>query len=98
MKELLAGSDDGEPVEGDSSEVQGVVDEEEGLEEGEVVEGQEQEGGEASKPPPNLERKPLEPYEVPTSGAFWMHDNRLADDGEADTCVLAHAYASERQS
>lgn len=22
------------------------------------------------------ERKPLEPYEVPTSGAFFMHDDR----------------------
>eukprot|EP00884_Botryococcus_braunii_P001718 jgi/Botrbrau1/11547/Bobra.60_1s0002.1 len=28
-------------------------------------------------------RKPLEPYEVPTSGRFWMHDDRQGSDEEA---------------
>ncbi len=27
-------------------------------------------------------RKVLEPYEVPMSGAFWMHDDRGRDDEE----------------
>lgn len=27
-------------------------------------------------------RKPLQPYEVPTSGEFWMHDDRMGDDKE----------------
>jgi CASC3/Barentsz eIF4AIII binding len=27
-------------------------------------------------------RKPLEPYDVPTSGLFWMHDDRLGSDEE----------------
>lgn len=29
-------------------------------------------------------RKVLEPYEVPMSGAFWMHDDRGGDDEEVD--------------
>lgn len=28
-------------------------------------------------------RKPSEPYDVPTSGKFWMHDDREGSDEEA---------------
>lgn len=32
-------------------------------------------------PPPVLQRKRLEPFEVPKSGDFWLHDDRF-DPGE----------------
>jgi len=36
------------------------------------------------RPPP-----PKEPYEVPTSGAFWMHDDRQGgeDGGDEEPCA-----------
>lgn len=39
----------------------------------------------ASRPPGRVQgRKPLEPYEVPTAGAFFMHDDRFGgEDGKA---------------
>ena len=45
----------------------------------------EDEAGEAEEQPPARPppRKPLEPYEVPSSGAFWMHDDRQDGDNEA---------------
>lgn len=30
-----------------------------------------------------LQRKRLEPFEVPTSGAFWLHDDRFEAEGDA---------------
>ena len=48
---------------------------------------------EPSRPPP---RKPLEPYEVPSSGAFWMHDDRQGDDDAAARCVRARALPAMR--
>lgn len=30
-----------------------------------------------------LQRKRLEPFEVPTSGAFWLHDDRFEGEGDA---------------
>ncbi len=39
-----------------------------------------------ARPPP---RKPLEPYEVPSSGAFWMHDDRQDGDVEAGCGVIS---------
>lgn len=35
-------------------------------------------------------RKPSEPYDVPTSGAFYMHDDRLGSDEEAPRCDPAN--------
>ena len=39
------------------------------------------------------QRKEREPFDVPTSGAFWMHDDRMADDefaasGYVHACCL----------
>ncbi len=31
-----------------------------------------------------LQRKRLEPFEVPTSGVFWLHDDRFAAEGDAE--------------
>lgn len=45
--------------------------------------GEEGEGADdEEKPvaPARPPRKVLEPYEVPTSGAFWMHDDRGGDE------------------
>ena len=27
------------------------------------------------------EKKELEPFDVPTGGTFWLHDDRMLDDG-----------------
>ena len=48
------------------------------------------------KPP----RKKAEPYDVPSSGAFWMHDDRMDDEelaasGCACTSVLCPQIANE---
>jgi hypothetical protein len=64
----------------------------EGGEEEEEGEGEEwgaagEEGGEdgeeeaAPAPPQRPQRKKLQPFEVPTSGAFWLHDDRFEDTG-----------------
>lgn len=54
--------------------------EEEGAEEEGEGEGEEEAAAEAEpeRPPP---RRKLQPFEVPTSGAFWLHDDRFDDSG-----------------
>jgi len=50
-----------------------------------------------SKEDPNKQktRKKLEPYEVPTSGDFWMHDDRIDDDeGAMQRCAPNAAHAT----
>lgn len=43
---------------------------------------------------PKAEPKRSEPYDVPTSGAFWMHDDRMADDEfAASGCVSVSSAA-----
>lgn len=41
-----------------------------------AVEGPGQESFQEQK----VERRKAEPYDVPTSGAFWMHDDRMDDE------------------
>ncbi len=36
-------------------------------------------------------RKPLEPYEVPTAGAFFMHDDRFGGEAGKPGCSTATA-------
>jgi hypothetical protein len=55
----------------------------------EVPEG-EQAAAEEEAAPGRRARKPLEPYEVPTSGAFWMHDDRMGDDEPSERRALSH--------
>ena len=47
-------------------------------------------GGEAAaeaEPVRRAERKKLEPFEVPTSGAFFMHDDRFGGDDAPPQCA-----------
>ena len=43
---------------------------------------------ELAGPPRRAERRQLEPFEVPTSGAFFMHDDRFGGDDAPPPCVL----------
>lgn len=47
----------------------------------EDVEDEEEEGHgeEVPQPAPPPQRKKLQPFEVPTSGAFWLHDDRFEE-------------------
>ena len=50
---------------------------------------------------PHLQRKRLEPFEVPKSGAFWLHDDRYApgeeEGGEAAGREAEGEELDERQ-
>ena len=50
-------------------------------------EGGDEEDGVAG-PPRRAERRQLEPFEVPTSGAFFMHDDRFGGDDAPAPCAL----------
>ncbi|CAL8462822.1 g2356 [Coccomyxa elongata] len=76
----------------DAVNEEGLVSEETDYEDGELKEGyeseeDEEEEAEVKEERPAHESRParkvLEPYEVPMSGAFWMHDDRGGDDEEA---------------
>lgn len=54
-----------------------------GYESEEEEEEEAEDKGEKPAPESRPARKVLEPYEVPMSGAFWMHDDRGGDDEEA---------------
>lgn len=77
-----------EQVEGEGEEGEGEEEEEEG-EEGEGEEGPVGAEEPAPAPPP---RRRLQPFEVPTSGAFWLHDDRF-DDSEVTEEDMRNRWA-----
>ncbi|CAL5223358.1 g5862 [Coccomyxa viridis] len=63
------GPDALQPIQGDLDGYESEVEED-------AVEGPGQESFQEQK----VERRKAEPYDVPTSGAFWMHDDRMDDE------------------
>ena len=56
------------------------MEEQEGSEDEEAQEGAEEADQEhAEAQPAQQQRRKLQPFEVPTSGAFWLHDDRFED-------------------
>lgn len=68
------------PTQQDSSESEAGS-----LESAEVVEERAEVEAKGTRPP----RKPLQPFDVPTSGAFYMHDDRNGSEEEAPRCESA---------
>jgi hypothetical protein len=56
--------------------------------------GTDEEGGPAA---PEPERRPLQPYDVPTTGRFWLHDDRgQAPQDPRPRCVAPHGCCASR--